>query len=827
MKLQDFRVGARLLRKDPVYSLVAILGLGVGLAVCLLLLGFARYSWQYDSHVPDAENVYIIKQRDNLELGAPWYDQSLLLLREAAKAVPAVTNASGYLNWFPLTAQANGQLRKLKNLTVLPGFAEMMGLQAIQGDLNEALSRPDSFAITEDTARRFFGTSDVLGRTVLLISVDDGQFAPGSNRTLARIAAILPNPPANTTIPFESLTGVNLSFVPQFMRAEALGGALGWRGNLLIRVRPGASPTAVSKALQDAVDRAPSVQKASAEKKERLGDRKVIDIKLSPLRDAYFDREVAVNRFSMAVERGNSTAVVGLVAIALLILALAAINYVNLATIRVIRRQREIAMRKVLGARKGRIARQFVAESLVVSTLATAIGLLLAALALPVFAALMNRDLDSVLSFENIGAALAIGLALGLLTAIYPAWIAFGVRPSQMLVGRPDTESLRSKRLRQALSVLQLAVAMALASCTMAIAWQTQFAINASLGFDASSLLTFELPDAITGRKSDNARNFMAALSQQRAVAGIAMSADSVGRSRNPWSTEVKREGGESVTLDVKSVSATFFEQYGIKPVAGRLFDSKIDKEEDAVPIVINAIAARQLGFASPEQAIGQTLLYRAPDLTPRALISKRIVGIAPEIRFNSLREAPHATAYELWMADAILTVRASGSLVEAERAARTVWSQYFPDSVLELSSVKDIYAANYADDARFARLLAFSTVIAIIIAAFGTYVLAVDAVQRRTKEIALRKLFGTRRRDIAKLIAKEVGSIILFSAVVAIPLAALTITRYLAAYTEQTPFAFWAPVFALGAVLTIASLAAARQAWIAMTLKPADALRS
>jgi putative ABC transport system permease protein len=151
----------------------------------------------------------------------------------------------------------------------------------------------------------------------------------------------------------------------------------------------------------------------------------------------------------------------------------------------------------------------------------------------------------------------------------------------------------------------------------------------------------------------------------------------------------------------------------------------------------------------------------------------------------------------------------------------------YYPNSVLEMSPAKEIYATNYADDARLAKLLALSTAITMIIAAFGVYVLATDAVQRRTREIALRMLFGTRRRDIGKLVAKEVGAIILLSAALALPLASLAIGRYLAAYTEQTPNAYWSLGFALVEALATAAFATARQAWIAMMLKPADALRT
>jgi len=246
-----------------------------------------------------------------------------------------------------------------------------------------------------------------------------------------------------------------------------------------------------------------------------------------------------------------------------------------------------------------------------------------------------------------------------------------------------------------------------------------------------------------------------------------------------------------------------------------------------------NTTAAFQLGFASPELAIGEPLVLRIHHDSGPLLLTQRIIGIAPEIRFYSLRESPRALAYYLsgdrdgpWW-DGTLTVRASGSAEEAERAVREVWPRYFPNSVLEIRLVRDIYAANYADDARLAKLLGFATTVAMVIAAFGVYVLAADAVQRRTKEIALRRLFGTRRRNIGGLVARDIGMILLISSVLALPLGVLAIGRYLEAYTERTPLAFWALVLAPLAFLVIAALAGARQAWIAISVKPAIALRS
>ncbi|CAN7475033.1 ABC transporter permease [Pseudoduganella sp. LjRoot289] len=811
----------RILVRDPAFSLVSVLGLGVGLAACLLLLGFARYSWQYNAHVPDAGNVYVLKQRQNTSEGGTWFDQAPTLLRHAALAAPGVAGVSGYVNWLPLTVQADGLPRKLKSLTVLPGFAGMMGLQAIQGDLRAALEQPGSFAITEGAAVRLFGTADVLGRTVRASSVQE-QVA-----TL-RIAAVLRDPPSNTTIRFEALNGAASVVVPKEAKDEALTGAGGWWGMLLVRVQPGAPLATVTAALQRAADQAPAVQNVPPDARERLAGRKVMEVQLSPLREAYFDRDAGANFFSLETDRGDAAVVAGLAAVGLLILLLAGINYANLATIRVIRRQREIGMRKVLGAGTGRLALQFVAESLLVSLLATAVGLLLAWLALPLFSVLMQRDLNGMLSMDNAAGAVLIGVALGLLTALYPAWVAFRVRPSQALSGRPDAEPPGSRRLRLCLATVQIAAAMGLAGYTMAVAWQTGFAIGASPGFDPAPLLVLDLPEMHMVKRSAQARGFMAALAREPGVAGVAVSTDAVGRGRNQWSTGMKREGGESVQVDVRPVSANFFALHGVLPVSGRLFSAEADTDDSTGTVVINALAAQRLGFGSPAKAVGQLLLSRAASGGPNGeLKARRIVGIAPDLRFHSLREAPHPAAYELSTGGTTLTVRTTAPLAEVERAVRAVWPRYFPNSPLEMRAASDIFAANYADDGRLSRLLAVATVIALLIAAIGAYVLAADAVQRRTPEIALRKLYGARRRDIGKLIARQLGVMLVLPAALGLPVAAVAIMRYLAGYTEHAAIGLWTLAFAFAIGAAIVALAGARHARIAMRLKPVVALQS
>ena len=185
--------------------------------------------------------------------------------------------------------------------------------------------------------------------------------------------------------------------------------------------------------------------------------------------------------------------VTALAAVGLLLLLLAGLNYVNLATIRVLRRQREISLRKVLGVSPRRLAWLFIAESLLVAMFATALGLTLAALSLPAFGDLVGRDLGSLLTLQNLGLALALGLLVGLLTAIYPARLALRVRPAHMLAGRAS-ETSRGRQLRRALSILQLALAIGLGGVTLAVTLQIRFAMKVSPGFDPAGLLVVQLP---------------------------------------------------------------------------------------------------------------------------------------------------------------------------------------------------------------------------------------------------------------------------------------------------------------------------------------------
>ncbi len=803
---------ARALRREPAYAAIVIISLAIGIAAALLILGLVRYAWQYNADVPDVEHVYVVKQRDNVDPTAPWYDQAPLLLRAVAGAAPGVVAATGYLPSRPestgLTANVDGKLHALQSLTVLPGFSAMLGLRAVQGDLVAALNAPDQVAVTEVTAMRLFGTRQAVGRTLRM----EGQSL--------RVGAVLRTPAANTTMPFEALLGANSALAAD-VRDELLTGHQGWPGKLLVRLRAGASVPAVERMLQDAVDRAPALHRQAPDIKARLGQRPVMDIALARLDEAYFDTTIKGNFIAGAGQRGDPVINAALAAVAVLTLALAAINFVNLATVRVVRRQRELAMRKVLGASSRQIALELLAEALLITLLASSAGLLLAWLALPLFSILVDRQLEDAFTIADLGWVGLLAIVLALVTAAWPAWVAWSAYPAQALAGRPATESRATARLRRSMTVVQLGAAMGFASVTLAIVWQTGYAMRTSPGFDPAPMLIVDLPEQV--KYSAAARNLLAALSAAPGVRGVAVSDDAIGRHKDNWRRDLKRPDGTSAAMEIKQVSTNFFTLYAIGPETGRLFDPGSDRDNDSVPLVLNALAAQQLGFATPTAALGQTVITTGFDKKP---VAGRVIGIAPPLRFQSLREAPAPMAYQLSTGGATLSVRTDGDPATVTEAIRALWPHYFPEAMPNIEPAARVLAANYADDARMASLLGVATVIALTLAAFGTYVLAADTVQRRAREIVLRKLHGASDAAIGLLVLRGIGSMLMLGAVIGLPVAAVAIARYLATWVEQAPVGYWTLLLALAATALVALAAAGRQAWRAMRMRPANALR-
>lgn len=796
--LRDFRIGWRLLLRHPLSTAVELLGLAAGFAVCFVLLAFVQYSFSYDRDVPQREQVYVIKHRLNFIPQPQWLEYTPFALRDVALNSGLPLQASA---WWPTEAAMtqDGVVRMVDITAVDPAFEQIAGLRAVEGDLRQALTRPDGVALTRQAALQWFGRADALGRSAVI-----------SGQTL-QVRAILTDRPSNTTMPFGALVGTGSALWTEQERRQVLSNWMGINGR--IYVKTSVAPPTLQAALQAAIDTAPWASLATPEMKAALGGRKMVDIALGALADAYFDRSVANTMGSGP--RGDMRMVLALGAAGLLILLLAVVNYINLATVRAVRRQREIAVRRVMGATTRQLLTQFMAEAMLLSVAAATLGVLLAWLLLPLASGLLQRPLDSVFTPAAIAACLAFGAVVGATAGLYPGWLARGVDMRASLAQRSG-ETAGGAWLRRVLTAVQFSAAIGMGSVALAILWQTQFAAAASPGFDPSPLLVVDQPIALDQPPADALRE---ALAQLPGVAAVADSRNVPGRDNHTGtraSQAVRHVDGSSVAMPVQMVGADFFKVYGVPALAGRTFDAR-EKQAGEESVVLNPAAVTALGFASAQQAVGQHI----------SGTQLRVVGVVPDLRWDTLREPVRPLMYQVRRDSGLFTLRLSGARETVEPAIAAVWQRYFPAQPAVIRSAASYYALAYADDVRLAQLLACATLVVLSLAAFGIYVLAAHSVQQRAREIVLRKLHGAGRMAVAALIGREFLLLITAAALVALPPAWLAIARYQAPFAERAPLGAWAPPIALTLALLVVAAATARHTWSAMRMAPVQALRA
>ena len=784
--IRDLRLAWRLLAREPVYSGVAVLGLAVALAACFLLFGLVRYAWTYNDAIAGADGIVVVKERRNIFPHATWGESAPPPMAEKAVAAGLARAATSERSE-RLRARVGERIVQLTVSVVDANYLDFFGVRAIAGDAGAALAKPDALVLARSEAERLFGTADAIGKVLTIAG------------TPFVVRAVIADLPANTSPAFGALLGKGVhSWDPPPPTAQA---AWSRRVRLYLRPAPGVGLPMLSAALEDMVARERDASLPAELTKK--APKPVTSIAVTPLSKVYFDPDLLSGN---SEGYSSPAAMTGLGLLGVLILVLAAVNYVNLAAVRTAARRREIAVRKTLGISSAGLAGQFLAESLLVGAGSTMIGAGLAWLTLPLFSELVGRPLASGYGAGAWAIMAAIGLGTALLSGLYPAWLAARV-PASVALGGRSGDTLEGVRLRRVLTVAQFAAAIGLVAASLSVWWQAQYASAADPGFDPAPQLVLALPGE---PGSAAAHAFKAELARLPMVEGATAMSEAIGRDGVSIVSNIRMPGGSSVLIEGKAVGANFFEVFRLRPLAGRLFSRKGEEG-----VVLNERAALALGFASKEAAVGQIVDGKL-----------RVIGIAPDLRFNNLRQKPGPIIYRQNEDGGVLTVRVRGPLTDARPFIEALWQRHFPNDVPDIESAASVFAQNYADDLRQARLLALASLVATALACFGIYVLASYTIRRRAREFVLRKLHGATPRHIGLLVAREWLGLLGLGALLALAPAWLWTERYLAGYVERAPMGGWPLFIACAGVGLVALAGCARQAVAAMRVSPALALR-
>ena len=817
MKLRDFKIGWRLLAKEPTYSSVVILGLSIAFAACFLVLSVLLFSFSFDRHIPGVENVYIAKSHPNWFQNRAYWRENVPMPAKLSIEQSGLPVSSTRVMDLPTDMQVIDPLNEhqiaLSQSVLLslvdPAFPDMFGVQTVAGDLTLALTRPDALALTESSVQQLFHEKN--SATVL------GQSLKISGNTY-QILAIVRDPLETSSVPYVALAGINSSVWSQEKRMDFSDNWNNLEGRLYFKLTAGIAPEKVAQLIKVAVSGSPLRTLLKPDEILELGKHEVMEIELGKLTDSYLDDSNTSSNRSRKFDVGIII-VLGIMASLILLLAMS--NFISLSIARTMARQREIAVRKVMGARGSRLLAQITAEAILTAVLAAVLGLLLAWLLLPGFSYFINFKIENLLTpptlLKGSGLAIVFAVFIGSIAGLYPAWLAIKTSPALTLNGRGNSETRQSSRLRHVVTVGQFAIGMCFASVALTFAWQTQFARTTDRGFDPDPVLAIELKDEMTSPANQSFRDAVAKLS---GVTAVSVVHDMIGQTAVNRS-EIKKADGSKISLRKKLVDPGYFSVFGVQPITGRLFDSKLDTQDNATGIVIEAAAAQILGFATAQAAVGQFVNMDGDNL--------QIIGITPTILLDSIvfSETTMPILYRISHKTNTMLIRTNGSIETIKSLVQAQAAQHLPSQVLNIQPLRTLLDANIKDAQMIVTVITLATAVAMLMAAFGMYISSSISLQKKSREIVMRKLFGANPLDIAKILGREFTLIISMAAGISLPVAYLLGRLFVEHSSKQAPIGLWPVLAAFTGAIVVTLLASYRNTAAAMRMSPALALQN
>lgn len=791
----------RNLWRNKLYAAINIAGLAVGFTAGLLIALFVHDEHSYDRFWPHHEQVYMITSTLRLPGLAPFtldavMGQVIPLLRQRLPASVLIARSMEQPH-----SVRRGQIEENETVSwVDPGFFSVLRPVAIAGDLDQALERPDGLVLTEHVARKYFGDGTAVGQ---LLQID--------RKHVMRVTAVVRDIPSNSFLKADIFGSGRASFagLGAFDAATATPKKLTGIGadmEAYIRVPPAYPVAQVAAALQAAGD---SFLAAAQQARIRLS------LALLPVAAIH----LSPPSVGSLKPRGNPALLLALVMIGVGIVAMAAINFVNLMTARAARRATEIGARKALGATPLDVTVQFLGESLLYSMAAMLIAVALIEMLLPAFNGFLHRDIALAYG-PDLSFCLLVAVLVGLGAGAYPALVLARFRPASVLRGVVQTGA--GGAVRQSLVVLQFAVLICLFVATVVVYRQVDFALNEGLRFDKDQVLV--IMNGCKGSLPDEVRK----LPGVRAAACT----ESTPLGRHNTTSGAVGPDGTQITVRNEAIAPGLLELYGVHPVAGRFFrtDEKISRGGGDVfigPVVINETAVRKLHFRSAQAAVGQTLRH-APGLhTTRTDVSE-IVGVAPDIPVDSVRAPVEPTVFHSDADDLkILSVKLRGMQIpQTLKAIDALWQRIGRPWPIERVFVDQMMQERYTSEVRQGQMFAAFAGVAVLIACLGLFGLAAFTAERRTKEIGVRKALGAMRGEIIRMLLWQLTRPVLVANLIAWPLGFYLMRRWLEGFAYHIDLTLWVFVAAGAVAIAVAWLTVSTHAYLIARQPPAAALR-
>jgi putative ABC transport system permease protein len=786
MLTTDLKVAWRSLRKHGAYSAISIFGLAFGLACCLLLLLWLHDELSYDRFHVKAERVYRVEHADFRNGNDVRFAWTSAPLAPALRAeFPEIEKTVRFgRNGFRVSYQNRRFFETI--FFADPEVFQVFDFPLVKGDSSTALSEPSNILISEDAARKYFGDEDPIGKTLTVKDYKDFT-----------ITGVFRNIPANSHIHFDFLG----QFAGYAGRTLAQWGIYNYYTYVLMR--PGFQPAALQARLPALIKK--YQDNIPAGSRFRYEFQPLTRIHLY----GHARGEIEAN--------GQSATIYVFSAVVLFVLFIACFNYINFATAQYASRMREVGVRKAVGAGRRDVALQFLRESLLMAMVALAAAFILAEILLPFFSGLTAKTFSSnFLHYPDLLAAgLGLGVLAGLMAGSYPALFLSSAPPAQVLKGTIQGKP-RAAAVRNGLIVVQFAVSIAFLIGTIVIARQMHFIQTMNLGLDKEHVLTLPVQD-------ESALARLATVEQEvgRLPGVVSVAAASFKPGPYVWRQNYWREGmGENEYPMIAWIAADygFIKTLGIGIAAGRDFSREYASDAGEA-YILNESAVRELGWASPRDAIGRAF---------RIVNKGTIVGVVKNFNFDSLHSAIEPLAlcfYEPGLENLFIRLR-SERMADTLAGIKRIWQDMAPRQEFSYAFLDEEFDDLYKTEVRLGRVFASMTAASIVIASLGLLGLAALAARYRTKEIGVRKVLGASTAGIVTMLARDFSRWILVANVVAWPIAYYAMSRWLQNFAYRTPVSLWIFLAACGLTLGLAILAVCGQSLKAARTNPAESLR-
>ena len=819
------KIALRSLLRNKVYSFINILGLAIGVSACLVIFLLVSFELSFDNFHPDRERIYRITSGFKNPDGSAYYNAGLSAPMPSVirQELTGIESLSAFFNWSAKVTIPNHK-NDTKNppktwksdnfqdspiIICEPQYFQIFQYKWLQGNPENALRTPNEVVLTEEKAEKYFGKiplEQVMGKQLYY-----------NDSLVVTVTGIVKSLPKNSDfkfgdfISFKSITGKN-------RRGEF--GLDQWTNTngdsqALVKLTKGTSEANINKQLVKFLGK-------HLDKKDEWSVGR--SLSLQPLNNVHFNAEYG-DSFSRQVHLPTLYALMG---IAIFLLLIAAINFINLSTAQSIVRVKEIGVRKVLGSSRRSLIFQFLSETFVITSVAVLLSVLFVEPLLWAFSDFIPKTLTfNVLDPQILGFLVLITVITSLLSGLYPAWIISSYTPVASLKNQVINGQSRTVFLRKALITFQFTASQVFILGTIIVASQSKFMLNKDMGFKKDAIVYFQ-----TDWKDTESNKKQVLINKLRQFPEIETVCLGDPPAREGYSMTALKffDGKKEITTSVhqKSVDESYVQMYGLKIIAGR----NLSHSDTLKEFLINEAYTKELGFKKPEQAIGKFINYYTSDGKPMKF---PIIGVLANFHFQSM----HSNIKPLYMSmnkyanNINVKIRSKGispkNIEGILSKMKKVYNQVYPDNDQVFNPVffDETFTNFYKKEQKFAQILNTATGIAIFISCMGLFGLVAFTTQRRTKEIGIRKVLGASVTQIVNLLSKDFLKLVILGIVIASPIAYWAMNKWLQDFAYRVEISWWIFVLAGIVAIAIALLTVSYQSIRAALTNPVKSLRT